>query len=327
MLNKKDNGARVMVTIKEVAKEAGVSISLVSKALNGYEGVKEETRKHIEDVAKRLQYVPNVFASNLSRKNSHNIALVIQTFDEQSFIDEINMSYISGAYEQANKIGYETTILFDSVFKDNDVNHNINFLKSKGIDSIIIFWLNQYDTFLTELIAADQFLMTILDVPFYNEKVSSISIDNEEAQYKIAELAIKTHSPQRILYLSGPKDSYIGGERIKGIDRIKIAHPNLVISKVEGHFSEVIAKDLTTELMFDYDLIICASDMMAIGALHAVDNAKSNLPVIGFDGIKFLEMSFPGTMTYKQDFRKKAEVAVNEIKNLYDGKPGQTITM
>ena len=66
-----------MTTIRDVAKAAGVSVSTVSRALNGYQDVNEKTRRRIQETSRQLGYIPNQSAKNLSSKTAKNVALLI----------------------------------------------------------------------------------------------------------------------------------------------------------------------------------------------------------------------------------------------------------
>ena len=66
-----------MVSIKDVAKQAGVAISTVSKVLNGYPGVSDATKKKVQEAAKELHFVPNSIAAALSSKQAGRIALLM----------------------------------------------------------------------------------------------------------------------------------------------------------------------------------------------------------------------------------------------------------
>ena len=78
-----------MVSIKDVAKEAGVAISTVSKVLNNYPNVSEDTKLRVMEVVKRLGFVPNTVAATLSSKNSGRVALLIKLNVETQAIDDL----------------------------------------------------------------------------------------------------------------------------------------------------------------------------------------------------------------------------------------------
>ena len=86
-----------MVSIKDVAKRAGVAISTVSKVLNGYPNVSEETRQRVNKAVEELNFVPNSVAAALSSKQAGRVALLINSNMKTNAIDEIDMQYISGA--------------------------------------------------------------------------------------------------------------------------------------------------------------------------------------------------------------------------------------
>ena len=83
-----------MVSIKDVAKRAGVAISTVSKVLNGYPNVSEETRQRVNKAVEELNFVPNSVAAALSSKQAGRVALLINSNMKTNAIDEIDMQYI-----------------------------------------------------------------------------------------------------------------------------------------------------------------------------------------------------------------------------------------
>ena len=90
-----------MVSIKDVAKHAGVAISTVSKVLNNYPNISEETKKKVNEAIAELNFVPNSIAAALSSKQSGRVALLINMITQTQAIDEIDMQYLSGAMYQA----------------------------------------------------------------------------------------------------------------------------------------------------------------------------------------------------------------------------------
>ena len=104
-----------MVSIKEVAKHAGVAISTVSKVLNGYPNVSEETKKKVQDAIKELNYIPNSIAAALSSKQFGRIALVLDPNRQTQAIDQIFMQYLVGALDKAKELNVEVVTIFPSM--------------------------------------------------------------------------------------------------------------------------------------------------------------------------------------------------------------------
>ena len=107
-----------MVSIKEVAKHAGVAISTVSKVLNGYEGVSESTKDKVNAAIEALNYTPNAVAAALSSKQFGRIALVLDPNRQTQAIDQIFMQYLVGALDKAKELNVEVVTIFPSMIAD-----------------------------------------------------------------------------------------------------------------------------------------------------------------------------------------------------------------
>ena len=90
-----------MVSIKDVARHAGVAISTVSKVLNHYPNVSMETREKVNRAIQELNFVPNAVAAALSSKQAGRVALLLDLNTGTQAIDEIDMQYLSGAINRA----------------------------------------------------------------------------------------------------------------------------------------------------------------------------------------------------------------------------------
>ena len=98
-----------MVKIKDVADQAGVAISTVSKVLRNYSKISKETREKVMKAVKELNYVPNTMASALSSKISNRVAFYICITDKQT-IDEIYMENLLGAFKGAEEQGFDIAV-------------------------------------------------------------------------------------------------------------------------------------------------------------------------------------------------------------------------
>lgn len=101
-----------MVSIKDVAKHAGVAISTVSKVLNHYPNVSEEMKVKVARAVEELNFVPNSVAAALSSKHAGRVALLVNLNEKTQAIDEIGMQYISGAINKAMELNLDVITLF-----------------------------------------------------------------------------------------------------------------------------------------------------------------------------------------------------------------------
>ncbi|MBE5825156.1 MAG: LacI family transcriptional regulator [Butyrivibrio sp.] len=315
-----------MVSIKDVAKEAGVAISTVSKVLNNYPNVSENTRKKVMDVVERLGFVPNAVAASLSSKRTGRVALLIKLNLNTQASDEISMQYISGAVHRAKELQLDVITVFTSMIEDMNVEEVTSYFESQGIKGIIVYGLTTRDKVVHKLIGSGRFKMVVIDAPMVNSTTSSVSIDNKKAQYDIAKKTIIENKCKKVLYLAGEDSGYVTGERLDGIKKL-CDEKKLKLSVRYGNFSELRARQLTMRFARNNDCVVCASDLMAIGAMKALIDMDIFRPVCGFDGIILMGYVGKQMNTVKQDFVKISEVALDELNRLMRGKEGRKVTV
>ncbi|MCR4901599.1 MAG: LacI family transcriptional regulator [Butyrivibrio sp.] len=315
-----------MVSIKDVAREAGVAISTVSKVLNNYPNVSEETRKKVYEVVDRLGFVPNTVAAALSSKKSGRIALLVKMNLKTQAIDEINMQYISGAICKAREMQMDVITIFYSMISDMNVEEMTRYFTAQSIGGIIIYGMDKEDMVLHELIDSGNFKIVVVDAPMVNENTSEVTIDHKQAQKDVACKAIEGSDVKSILYIAGMKNGYVTDLRLEGI-REFVQEESLELTVKEGDFSELKAREITFEYGKDTDAIVCASDLMAIGAMKALIEMDVFHPVCGFDGIILMGYVGKQMHTVRQDFAGISAAAVSELQRLFDGEAGQKVLL
>ena len=315
-----------MVSIKDVAKHAGVAISTVSKVLNNYPNVSEETKRKVSHAVSELGFVPNSVAAALSSKQAGRVALIVNLNIETKAIDEINMRYISGAISQAMELNLDVITLFFFMFRNQTVEEVARYLQSQSITGIIIYGLSKQDRVFQQLIAGKKFKCVVIDAPLVNESTSSVWIDNEKAQYEVAWKTVKENNCKRILYIAGKKNGYVTAERLLGIERL-VREKKLSLLVRNGEFSELQARNIAMRYAKNKDVIVCASDLMAIGAMKALMEMDIFRPVCGFDGITLMGYAGKQMNTVRQDFGRISAKAVEELQLLMNGAEGRNIKL
>lgn len=316
----------MVATINDVAKKAGVAIGTVSKVLNNYTNVSKETREKVLKAARELNYIPNTIASALSSKNSNRVALYIYINDQRQAIDEINMQYLLGAFTMANEIGVNVITLFNYTILNLNSDELIQYLSSQGINGLVVFGLNKEDKIIHDIIKRKIFNTVVIDAPIINEKTTSVSIDHKNGQYDVAKKALKNKNIKNVLYLAGKKNGYVTDQRIDGINKLKEElNFNLKIEFCD--FSEKKAYNTTLKLAKDYDAIVCASNLMAIGATNALKKLNINILCCGFDGITLLGYVGNDILTCKQNFYNIAQTSIKEMKRLLNHEEARQVTL
>ena len=268
-----------MVSIKDVAKEAGVAISTVSKVLNNYPNVSEDTKAKVMEVVNRLDFVPNTVAATLSSKNSGRVALLIKINVETQAIDEIDMQYIAGAISKARELQMDVITIFFSMIENMSLEEMTRYFVSQSIKGIIIYGMSKEDKVLRQLIEGDTFKTVVIDVPYVGTSTSCVSVDQARAQYDVAKKTIKENNCKKVLYIAGTRDGYVTDARLEGIRKLK-EELGLQVLIRNGNFSELQARNLTLKYGKNKDCVVCASDLMAIGAMKALITPFYLWPII-----------------------------------------------
>ena len=214
------------------------------------------------------------------------------------------------------------------MLKGKTVDEIVNYFRSQSIAGIIVCGLSKEDATILKLVKNQTFKTVLIDVPITNDNTSYVWIDQGKAQYEVAKktMELDTIPYTKVLYITGKDNGYIAPERQKGILKF-VDDYDMTINIQKGDFSEKIAREITLKYGEDVDMIVCASDLMAIGAMRACMDMDIFRPVCGFDGISLMAYAGKQMNTVKQNFARIAETAVGELQKLIDGKVGEGITL
>jgi LacI family transcriptional regulator len=276
----------VNITIKDVAKELGVSYSSISRALNGKEGVSEKTRKQIMETAERMGYQPNDLARGLVNKISRTIGVIIPDINNP-FFGEI----VTGIMEAAKEKAYDVFLCISDWDSANEKEY-FNALRKKRVDGIIVKPAGN-DNF-----ESYEYIKTpLMFIERYDEKQehNSVEVDNELGGYLAVRhlIACGYRNPAFIL---GREDILASQRRLSGAKRaLEEAGYTLDPDKVvEGSFSieggRTAAKNLF-ERNSQIDSVFAMNDLIGMGVLHYLSENDINVPeqvgVIGYDNISY----------------------------------------
>ncbi|MED9904940.1 MAG: LacI family DNA-binding transcriptional regulator [Lachnospiraceae bacterium] len=315
-----------MVSIKDVARHAGVAISTVSKVLNDYPNISEETKKKVNASIAELNFVPNTIAAALSSKQSGRVALLINLIAKTQAIDEIDMQYLSGAINKTKELRLDVITVFFSMIQDKSLEEIIAYFKSQNITGIVIYGMSKEDKVLHQLVKSKTFKIVLVDAPMVNETTSTVWINHKQAQYDVAKKTIQENNCKRVLYIAGKKNGYVTGERLLGMKKLA-EDMELKLLIRGGEFSELMARKLTFKYAAGKDAVVCASDLMAIGAMKALTEMDIFRPVCGFDGIMLMGYVGKQMNTIRQNFSFVSAEAVEELNRLMRGEKGREVVL
>lgn len=316
------------ISIKDVAKEAGVSITTVSRALNGYSDVSESTRKRVQEVVEQLDYAPDLNARSLGGKADVTIALLTSELtptNESGFV----YGLITGLFQQCSDLGCEFLLLATNKAKQEKLSFR-QLCKKKNLNGVVVTGLKVDDPYYHEILASE-IPCAIIDMQVSGKKKCNVTVDNIEASKEAVNYLIHlghTH----IGMINGGKMADVSGQRYSGyvaaLMEAKI--PLMLDYTIYCDFLENVSYDKTKALLEKYTEItalFCASDVMAIGAIRAIIDMGRRVPedisVIGFDDIHIAKYLYHGITTIRQS---PAQMGIEGGKAVYQMMQGELIS-
>lgn len=315
------------ITIKEVALQAGVSVSTVSRALNGYPDVNSQTRDKIKKIATKLGYSPNKSAQILSSKKKNNVGIIISGIGGENPIDEFTGNILRGANRYLDR--YHKTVAMYGTSSQRQKEQSLkDFCHEYSLDGVILIGLKTNDTYLEEIRTIDIPCVGI-DISLSGELSSSVLTDEVSAFEEITEYVIH-HGTKSIVLIKGKEHAQVTTKRYEGfwkaIERNRF--PKVAIDVLDCNFDEDITyknvKKFLSKKTKEKFSFICMSDLMAIAVKRAIEDLGKSIPndysVTGFDGIHILKYITPEITTVNQRTIEKGYVGMKLLFEIMNGK-------
>lgn len=288
------------MTIKHVAEAAGISITTASRALSGRGRVSESTRQRTLEIAAQLGYEPNELARQLRGGSSSTIALLVPDITNP-FYPEL----IKGAQAVAKRNNY--VLLLGQTDDDKDTTSLlVNQMRRRNVDGIGIVGGHLLDEQVIEQLAG----LKIVVVDRLNDVPGAAIVGSDQKRGgQIATEHLIALGHEDIAFIGGPEDLDVAGQRCRGFNLAMLEAglaPDFRLM-VAGDFTEASGRRAMTSLLArraHFTAVFAANDLMAIGAMQALDSAGLSVPddisVVGFDDIHLAEYVRPGLTTVRQ---------------------------
>ncbi|MBQ4870296.1 LacI family DNA-binding transcriptional regulator [Priestia megaterium] len=314
-----------MTTIKDIARVAGVSVTTVSRALNGYFDVNEKTKQKILAVAKELDYSPNTLARGLVMKKSKTIGLLVSGMSKENVKDNFTFEVLCGINETASTLGYDLILFNTNTTKQREKTY-AQLCRERRVDGAIVQGIRKDDPYLKEILESD-IPCVLIDIPFETDSVGYVTTDNIQGAKKAVEHLIQ-QGCKNIGMVNGHQGAYVSEERLKGYKE-KLTEYNLPIREewiIDGGFEEVKSESNTYTLLKQHkeiDALFCASDVMALGALRACKKIGKAIPndisIVGYDNITLASYTTPPLTTIGQEIYTIGAEAADLLINMLEG--------
>lgn len=315
------------MTIKDVAQASGVSVSTVSRVLNGHPDVSDAARERVLKAVRTLHYVPNKSAQDLARPQTDSIGLVVRGAENPFFIP------IIGAIENAcTEAGY-TLVLNLIPTSDDEVVEGSELVNAKRLKGLILLG-GRFDYTHEE---ASSIQVPFVCCSFANkfgtlrdEDYASVSIDDNATAYRATKYLIEAGHTKIAALLDNVEDHSICQLRYDGYCRamqeagLEI-DTDLVLQTED--YSMTSGYKRMSELLErrrDFTAVFAISDTLAMAGMKAVHDAGLSCPedisFIGIDGIEMSKFSIPTLSTLVQPKETLGERAVSILVSLLEGR-------
>lgn len=305
-----------MATIKDVAREAEVSVATVSRVINNVGYVNEDTRKKVESAISKLNYKPNAVARSLFKKQSKTIALIVPDIKNPFFPE------LARAIEDFLNSKEFTLILCNSDENEDKERKYLEVMKQKYVDGIIIVT----STLTPKHVEENGIPIVALDRPI-EKHIPFVTANNFEGARQAVQ-CLKSQGCQKIAHIRGPENVNSAEQRLKGylaeVGQESWFSEDFIVA---GNFNVLQTTEVTKNLLLkhpDVDGIFAGNDYMAAGVIKAAlqmgYKVPEDLAVIGFDDISLCKLTSPEISTMAQPIYEMGYTAAKLLLDMIEGR-------
>ncbi|HIX34993.1 MAG TPA: LacI family transcriptional regulator [Candidatus Limosilactobacillus merdigallinarum] len=291
-----------MVTIKDIAKKAGVSASTASRALNNNSRISEKTRRHVKDVAKQLGYKPNFSAQNLTRGRANIVGVIFPIIKTDAPANPFHIDIIRGISEELQKHNFEMMVAITQERSDllKQVKSMVDQIK---VDYFVLLYSDPTDP-ITKYLRDHKLRFTIVGQPIENGD-RFVDNDNVKVGRKATEYLLSSRNIQQPIFVMSDEQKSFEKSRFKGYAE--------VMTKRELLSEKLLVNDQVSITQYlkknpQVDGLIFADDVLYIR--HAQRLRPLNIPVICFNNSQWMQILFQDGQVIDLQPRKLGQAAV-----------------
>ncbi len=299
-----------MANIKDVAKRANVSISTVSRVINGTANVRPELKERVIKAINELNYRSNPLARGLKGFPTRTLGLIIPNIENPFF-----PAMVRGVQDVANKNGY--AIFLCNTDEDPELEEIQYFLLlEKKVDGLLLVTSSMNVSFLNK---GYHVPVVLLDRYVENTDLSYVVVDHRRGM-KLALKHLESIERKKVVFLGSKATTSGAKERVEAFMEYFKGEADIKKRIFFGDYSEKSGAHMTQKLLkenIDFDAIVCGNDLIAFGAIKVLEAHGISIPdevsVIGYDDILFSAYHSPKLTTVHQPTYELGEIAAHLI--------------
>ena len=308
-------------SILEIAKIAGVSKTTVSRVINKQSNVNEQTRRRVEEVIERYNYIPNARAQAFSSQKSMSIGLALTSDATDIFTNPYFSDLLRGVFLETRKSDYHVVITY---LEHNDC---LDMVNRKLVDGVLVLTPGKDNKKqLQRLIESGIPIAATSRVEGLPE-LHYVAVDEYDASCRVMEHLIG-FGHRKIGLIVGPKRLYSNNARLRAY-KVALKKYGIAFDADLVRFGDTSANsgyeqmNSLLEARPDITAVFACSDMMAIGAKRAVEERNLRVPadisLVGSDGISLSELLGIGLTTLNQPTYERGRIATEHLIRMIHG--------
>lgn len=313
---------KAKVTIKDVAKHAGVSTSTVSRVVSRKGKISEETTLKVKESIRTLGYVPNYSARSLVSSSTDTIAVLVDRSPKS-----LNNSYFTEVLQAiSDELTMHNKELLLTFSKDNQEEKRRvkNLIETNRIDGVIKLTVRENDL-TTKYLIKNKVPSVVIGNPEQKDEILWVDNDNEQAMFEVVDSLIKD-GHQKMCFVGGAAKFIVTKDRLAGFKKAHDKH-GLKFDEADIYYVDFSKEDAYRNadkiISKGYDAIVCIDDAIAMGIYKRADERRIKVKVTGFNNSNEIQfLGYPiSTVDIRTDLLGRS--AVKLLLAALDGKQTQ----
>ncbi len=316
------------VTIRDVAREAGVSVATVSRYINKNAPISAEVAERLHQIMSEMKYVPHAAARNLASRKTRVIGLLLNNLHNDFFVPLLN-----GVEAVVRQKGYNLIV---ATYHANSRDRVQPPIGPHNTDGLLVFSDGLVDDDLASWNSKSFPMVLVHRTPPPHVPIPSVTVENIEITRALIDHLINVHGKRRILFLRGPSDQEDSHKRETGY-RSALQSNGISVNEnllLNGDFERDIAYKVMNEFLDNekqvaFDAVFTGDDDAAIGVLKALHEHAIRVPediaVIVFDDLGFAPFLNPPLTTVRAPTERVGKIATERLFELLENHPSEEV--
>jgi DNA-binding LacI/PurR family transcriptional regulator len=318
------------VTIRDVAKQAGVSVATVSRFINRNAPVSVEVAERVKHVMTELKYVPHAAARNLASRKTRVVGLLLNNLHNDFFVPLLN-----GVEAVVRRNGYNLIVATHHADIRNETPAPVG---PHNTDGLLVFSDGLMDEDLVNLHSTGFPMVLVHRVSPTCTSIPSVTVENIDITKSLIEHLIRAHGRRRIIFMRGPVNQEDSVLREDGY-RAALAENGIPFDErlvLNGEFERSVSYRALTEFIengggVDFDAVFTGDDDAAIGVLRSLQDHGFDVPgdvsVVGFDDLGFAQFLNPPLTTVRAPTEQVGRIATEKLFHLFEEYPSNGVVI